>query len=100
MQPGDYLDTHYIGIRKESEADLQCTYLFICTRYRRVEGKRMESLGDVTGTFTISKEDGSTQLIKPMQGDERLCAYERAAYKIKKRWAAGEFPSSDVFCSG
>jgi hypothetical protein len=100
MQSDGYLDTHYIGIRKESETDLYCTYLFICTHYRRGEGKRLESLGEVTGTFTIDKKDGAIELVKPMQGDERRRAYERAAYKIQKHWAAGTLPNSEVFCAG
>ncbi len=72
MQSEDYLDRHYIGIRKQSETERVCCYEFICTEYRRIGTKRLEQLGYVTGAFQIDKQTGTTELVHPMPGDESL----------------------------
>lgn len=100
MQPEDYLDRHYIGIRKQSETEQVCYYEFICTEYRRVGTKRLEQLGHVMGTFQIDKQTGTTELVHPMPGDESLSAFNRSSYKIHKRWLAGELPNSEEYCAG
>ena len=102
MQTDDSdLDWMDIGIRKEAETDRACIYLFICKRYRRrVDHKRLEDLGHVTGKFTIDKRTGATSLIEPMPGDAKAHVYVRASHKIIKCWAAGELPDSAVYCAG
>ena len=100
MQPDDYLDWMNIGIRKESETDSTCTYLFICNRYRRLDNKRSEDLGHVTGTFRIDKKSGLTEIVEQMPGDEKRGVYGRASQKIRKYWVAGELPDSAIYCAG
>ncbi|OQP80148.1 hypothetical protein IM53_008790 [Xanthomonas phaseoli pv. dieffenbachiae] len=100
MQAADYLDRHYIGIRKQSETEELCDYEFICTEYRRIGTKRLEQLGYVTGVSRIDKQTGNTELVRPMAGDEDLRAFNRASYKIRKCWLAGELPSSEQYCAG
>ncbi|WP_312320130.1 hypothetical protein [Stenotrophomonas sp.] len=95
------MDTMNIGIRKEVQTDSVCTYMFICTVYRRrTDGKRLEEAGDVTGRFCIDRESGAATLIEPMPGDEAKRAYLRASYKIFKYWKAGELPDFARYCAG
>ncbi|WP_226426990.1 hypothetical protein ACCQ14_01775 [Xanthomonas sp. NCPPB 2865] len=100
MQSEDYLDRHYIGIRKQSETERVCCYEFICTEYRRIGTKRLEQLGYVTGAFQIDKQTGITELVHPMPGDESLSAFNRASYKIHRCWLGGELPNTDQYCAG
>ncbi|PZU19357.1 MAG: hypothetical protein DI584_18275 [Stenotrophomonas sp.] len=100
MQPDDYLDRHYIGIRKQSETERMCHYQFICTQYRRIGTKRLEQLGHVFGNFQIDKQTGITELVSPMPGDKSLSAFTRASHKIHKCWLAGELPDSEQYCAG
>ncbi len=96
-----YLDTMTVGIRKEVETDSFCTYMFICTVYRRrADGKRLEGVGDVIGRFCIDRENGAATLTEPMPGDEAKRAYLRASYKIFTYWKAGELPDSARYCAG
>ncbi len=100
MQSDEYLDGHYIGIRKESETDSSCTYRFIANRYRRIGNRRLEDLGPVFGSFRIDKGSGSTELIEPMPGDDKGGTYVRAAQKISRYWREGELPDSAIYCAG
>jgi hypothetical protein len=44
----------------------------------------------------IRKIIGHVVLVEPAPGDDKGALYQRAMYKIKKHWAAGELP--DVTC--
>ena len=100
MQPEEYLDRQYIGIRKQAETEQVCHYEFICREYRRIGTKRLEQLGHVTGAFQIDMQTGATELVHPIPGNENLSAFNRASYKIHKCWVAGELPNSEQYCAG
>jgi hypothetical protein len=73
----------YIMIRKLMDHPTSAAYAF-------------GTCEDQLGQLKIEKMTGNIMLVKPAPGDATGVLYQRAMYKIKKHWAAGELP--DVTC--
>jgi hypothetical protein len=54
---------------------------------------------DRLGQLKLDKVTGSVVLVEPVPGDDEGALYHRATYKIKKHWAAGEFPEVTCWAS-
>lgn len=76
----------YIAIRKVSEGSACVDYTF--------------GLSEGTGgRLRLDKVSGDVSLLEPAPGDSENAFYSRAAYKIRKHWAAGEIPDKTCWAS-
>ena len=76
----------YIAIRKVDDAPEYADYTFGLP-----EG--------VGGRLRLDKLSGDVSLLEQAPGDSENAFYSRAAYKIRKHWAAGEVPDKTCWAS-
>jgi hypothetical protein len=76
----------YIMIRKIMDHPTSAAYAF-------------GTCEDRFGQLKIEKATGHVVLVEPAPGDDKGALYQRAMYKIKKHWAAGELPEVTCWAS-
>ena len=76
----------YIMIRKIMDHPASAVYTF-------------GTCEDRCGQLKIEKATGHVALVAPAPDDDADALYQRAMYKIKKHWAAGELPKVTCWAS-
>lgn len=52
-----------------------------------------------SGVLRLIKSSGKIELLTALPNDEKESFYQRAAYKVKKHWEAGELPEKTCWAS-
>lgn len=104
MNPADRrrnVDWMCIGIEKVAETDETVDYDFVSDVSELPEGRRSRwvRVGENRGTLRIDKVTGEVVLLVAMPEDDGK-RFLRAAARIRKHWAAGEFPYRTMFACG
>jgi len=76
----------YLDIKKSAETAEAVEYTYATTDLRQ-------------GRFTIDRQSGETSLIECAEGESDESLYQRASFKIKKAWKAGDLPDSTCWAS-
>jgi len=76
----------YLDIKKSAETDGTVEYSYSTTDQR-------------TGRFIIDRKSGETILVQCAAGELNESLYQRAAFKIKSAWKAGDLPDSTCWAS-